>query len=68
MPYRAVPSCRKARAVARRLARDTRGATAIEYGMILAVIVLVWFIGLSQMSGVTVGMWDNIAARVIKAR
>jgi pilus assembly protein Flp/PilA len=68
MPRRLASSRRRACAFARRFGGDTRAATAIEYGMILAVIVLVWFVALTQFSGTTVRLWDDIMTRVTKAR
>lgn len=55
------------RAVAR-LAGDRRAATAVEYGLILALIVLAMFGALSEMAGVTVGMWNNTSTKVTNAR
>ena len=51
----------------RRLAKCTRGATAIEYGLILGFVVIAMFIGLAQLGSATSGLWNNVADRVIKA-
>lgn len=48
----------------RRLLRDDRAATAVEYGLILAVIVLTMFATFSEMAGTTVGMWTNTSTKV----
>jgi len=44
--------------------RDERGATAIEYGLIIAMIVLAMFASLSQVARVTTGMWNNVSSAV----
>lgn len=52
------------RAVARlinRLMRDRRGATAVEYGFILALIVLAMMASLMSVANVTIGMWGNVS-------
>ncbi len=43
------------------LARDRRGATAVEYGLIASLIVIVMLAALIQLAGTTVGMWNNVA-------
>jgi pilus assembly protein Flp/PilA len=44
----------------RRLRRDHRGATAIEYGLIAALIVVAMMGGLSAMGGGVGGMWTKL--------
>ena len=44
----------------RRLCRDHRGATAIEYGLIAALIVVAMMGGLSTLGGGFGGMWTKI--------
>ncbi len=51
----------------RRLSRDTRGATAVEYGMIVAMIVLVLLAGLRSLAAETTGMWGGVSDRVVHA-
>ena len=51
----------------RRLARARSGSSGVEYGFILAVIVLVLFVGLIQMADVTQKMWSDISASVLSA-
>ena len=48
----------------RRIWTDTGGATAVEYGFILALIVLVMFAALASVGDVTISMWNNINDRV----
>ena len=50
-----------------RLLRDGRGATAVEYGLILAMIVLAMFAGLQAVGTQTGSMWGNISTKVLSA-
>ena len=45
----------------RSLRSDKRGATAIEYGLIAALIVIAMMGALSRLGGGAGGMWSNIA-------
>jgi pilus assembly protein Flp/PilA len=47
----------------RELLRDPRGATAVEYGLICALIVLVMLTGLYVLAGTTISMWNNVSAK-----
>jgi pilus assembly protein Flp/PilA len=51
--------------VLRRLARNSRGATAIEYGLIAALIVIAMFSAMSNFAGKSVSMWNNVAIVVL---
>jgi len=46
------------------LLADKKGATAIEYGLIAALIVVAMMGGLRAMGGGMGGMWTNIASAV----
>ena len=48
----------------RRLPNDQKGATAIEYGLIVALIALAMMAGLRQLGGGAGGMWTNISSQV----
>ncbi|MEO5641155.1 MAG: Flp family type IVb pilin [Sphingomicrobium sp.] len=48
----------------RTLRADQRGATAIEYGLICALIVIAMIAGLSSLGGGTLGMWTDINAQM----
>ena len=50
------------------LARERRGATAIEYGLILALVVLTIMVALMGVADVTTNMWGDIHSKVEKAR
>ncbi len=51
-----------------RLARDQRGATAIEYGLIAALIVLTMIGGFIQVANSTISLWGNVNTKVESAR
>ncbi len=51
----------------RRLCSDKRGATAIEYGLIAALIVIAMIGGLSTLGGGAGGMWGKLANYVDQA-
>ena len=48
------------RSTLRRLLADQRGATAIEYGLIAALIVIAMMGGLAALGGGAGGMWAKI--------
>jgi len=43
------------------LGADQRGATAIEYGLIAALIVIAMMSGLSSLGGGVGGMWGKLS-------
>ena len=48
----------------RRLRSDKRGATAIEYGLLVALIAIAMVAGLSTLGGGANGMWGGLSNRV----
>jgi len=48
----------------KRLAQDRRGASAMEYGLILALIFVVMMASISVLGDSTRGAWGNIATKV----
>lgn len=52
----------------RKLWRSRKGATAIEYGLIAALIVIATMASISGVADVTIEMWDNVSDRVVHAR
>ena len=48
----------------RKLGADKRGATAIEYGLICALIIIAMMGGLSALGGGSKGMWGKIQSNV----
>jgi pilus assembly protein Flp/PilA len=51
----------------RRLLRNSRGATAIEYGLIASLIVVVMISALRGVAVTTINMWNNVATVVGKS-
>lgn len=52
------------RAFLRKLLASQRGATAIEYGLIISLIVLAMISALSTVATKTNSMWSNVANEV----
>lgn len=48
----------------RKLLTAERGATAVEYGLIIAMIVLAMVGMLTEVASKTNGMWNNVANEV----
>ena len=44
--------------------KDEQGATAIEYGLIMAMIFLAMIVGVSAFGQTTIGMWNYVADQV----
>ena len=52
-------------AALRRLLANQRGATAVEYGLICALIVIVMVVGLNSLANTTISMWGNVSHNVL---
>ena len=52
----------------RQLARDRKGATAVEYGLIVALIVIAMVSMLKEVANTTSGMWNNISDKVSSSK
>jgi pilus assembly protein Flp/PilA len=50
-----------------KLIGDQDGATAVEYGLILALVVLAAMGAIVGLAGSTIEMWGNVADQVDKA-
>ena len=48
----------------RRLCSDKRGATAIEYGLIAALIAVAAISGMSSLGGGSNGLWGKLDNRI----
>lgn len=48
----------------RMLAGNQRGATAVEYGLIVALIVITMIAGLQTLAGGSASMWGRVATNV----
>lgn len=47
------------------LCRSTSGATAVEYGLILALICVACLGALGALADTTIGMWNGVAQNVL---
>jgi len=50
------------------LLRDTRGGTAIEYGLIISLVVITMVTAFTQLANTTTGMWGNVNNKIEVAR
>lgn len=50
-----------------RLSRDQKGATAIEYGLIVSLIVIGLLAGFINLANTTTGLFNNVANDVEEA-
>jgi pilus assembly protein Flp/PilA len=55
------------RDIAHAFARDERGATAIEYALLIAMIAMVCIVAFGAVGGASGGGWDGVAAKVSNA-
>ncbi|GAA0663966.1 pilus assembly protein Flp/PilA [Sphingomonas insulae] len=46
---------------------DTRGATAVEYGLIVALIVIAMVAALKQVANANTNVWNNVSTKVVAA-
>jgi pilus assembly protein Flp/PilA len=50
----------------RRLVTDERGATAVEYALIAALVVISMIAALNNVASTTSNMWNNVSTEVRK--
>lgn len=62
------PFSSRLRRIAARFRRDARGVSTVEYGLILAFIVLMMFGALKSVATANSNMWNDISTRVTTAR
>ena len=48
----------------KKLLRDTRGATAIEYGLIVALVVIAILVSLHSVADENTGLWAIVTSNV----
>jgi len=48
----------------REISRDQKGATAVEYGLIVALVFLAIVSGVALLAATTTGMWNNVSTEV----
>lgn len=53
--------------ITRRLFRDRKGGTAIEYGLIAALVVIAMLAAFVELARTTTGIWNNVSAKVQSA-
>ena len=52
----------------KRLAANRKGGTAIEYGLIAALIVITMIAAFIELANTTTGMWGNVNNKMERAR
>ncbi len=55
------------RVALRAVLRDTAAATAIEYGLIVSLVVLTMLASLAGVANITVSMWNDVSTKVQNA-
>ncbi|MEQ5786885.1 Flp family type IVb pilin [Erythrobacter sp. NFXS35] len=51
----------------RTMKADTSGATAVEYGLIVALIVVAMIVSLQAVADVTIGTWQRVETASVAA-
>ena len=51
-----------------RLGRDAKGATAVEYGLILALVFLAMIGGVSTFGQNAISVWDSVSNKMTSAQ
>ena len=52
----------------KRLTADRKGGTAIEYGLIAALVVITMIASFIQVANTTTTMWGNVNSKMDRAR
>lgn len=52
----------------KRIGRDSRGATAVEYGLIVSLVVIACIGAFQAVAGETIEMWSLVSSEVTKER
>jgi pilus assembly protein Flp/PilA len=50
-----------------KLIRDIKAASAVEYALICALIVLAMIAGLNAVAGSTISMWNDVSENVVRS-
>ena len=53
--------------IAKELVGDTSGATAIEYGLVLALIAIAMIVSLQSVADTTSKMWNMVETKSVSA-
>ena len=51
----------------KKLLRDSSGATAVEYGLIVSLIVIGMIVAMQGFANAAIGMWDYVDSEVDEA-
>ncbi|CUS46069.1 Flp family type IVb pilin [Sphingomonas sp. QA11] len=51
-----------------KLVEDRKGGTAIEYGLIAALVVITMVASFVELANTTTGMWSNVNSKIETAR
>jgi pilus assembly protein Flp/PilA len=51
----------------RSIKRCEHGATAVEYGLIVSLIVIAMIAAMSNLAGSTTGMWNDVSNKIIES-
>jgi pilus assembly protein Flp/PilA len=51
--------------ILRKLLRDSRGATAVEYGLIVALIVIAMVGALESVANANTGLWATVTNKIL---
>jgi pilus assembly protein Flp/PilA len=51
----------------RRITRCEQGATAVEYGLIVSLIVIAMIVALQNTAGSTNNMWNSVSNKIVEA-
>lgn len=65
--HRGPSAIKRALAATLRLAADQRGATAVEYGLIVALVVIAMIASLAGVADETISMWNHVSDSVSDA-
>lgn len=52
----------------KRIRRDKRGATAVEYGLIVSLVVIACMGAFQAVAGESIALWELISSEVTKDR
>lgn len=61
------PIFRRLSGTLRRALGDPRGATAVEYGLIVALIVIAMVVALKQVADANTSVWNTVSTKVLAA-
>jgi pilus assembly protein Flp/PilA len=50
----------------RRIMRDNRGATAVEYGLVVSLIIIAILASMSQLATNFNALWTNIGDQIVR--